>query len=125
MTAVASCITAYQENGDTKDNYFSKDMRTNVIGNADDNYRSKPSSATNSLLRAKTESCCIQDSAASKQSMKAKPTLYDNFKAERNLINDKESNIRKTFLRMNPALANNNHSASHSQIVVFRDDYCI
>ena len=92
---------------------------------ADDNYRSKPSSATNSLLRVKAESCCVPDSASSKQNMKAKPTLYDNVKAERNLISDKESNIRKTFLRMNSPLANKNHSSSHSQIVVFRDDYCI
>lgn len=96
-----------------------------VFGLADDNYRSKPSSATNSLLKVKAESCCVPDSASSKQNMKAKPTFYDNVKAERNLISDKESNIRKTFLRMNPSLASKNHSASHSQIVVFRDDYCI
>lgn len=46
-------------------------------------------------------------------------------KAERNLIGDRESNIRKTFLRMNPGLVSKNYSASNSQIVVFRDDLCI
>ena len=70
------------------------------------NFKTEDNSETKSLLgslRRNGESCCLP-TTESKKGKKAHPTTFDNTKAEHNLVFDKASNIRQTFLKMNPDL---------------------
>ena len=55
----------------------------------------------------KTESCCFP-SESKQQKNQTYATNFDNLRAQNNLIEDKESNIRNTFLKLNPDLGVNN-----------------
>ena len=82
------------------------------------NFKFEDNSESKSLLsslRKNGESCCIP-TTESKKGKKANPTTFDNTKAEQNLIFDKASNIRQTFLKMNPNLGVSSNFKKSEQV---------